>query len=248
MNSPGKFYGIGVGPGEPGLLPVVAWECLKQCEVIFTPRARTMEHSVARQCLPPNDIPDDRFREVEFNMDSDRGLLREHYAKLAETIASELRAGKNAAWLTIGDPFTYSTYIYTLAALKDCLPELRHRTFPGVTSYCALAAAAEFPLGEGKERVLILPCPNEMPELRSAIEAHEIVVLMKIGERLPAVLALLGEMGIAAHCAFGRHVGMSDEVLYTSVQTMEPEKSLGYLSTMLIRKSPVKKRHTYVKQ
>ena len=243
MIVPGQFFGVGVGPGEPGLIPFVAWESLKTCDVIFVPRARTMEHSVARQCLPPNEIPDGRFREIEFTMDSDRTRLRRHYGKVAEIIAAELRAGKNAAWLTIGDPMTYSTYIYTLAALKDAMPELRHRTFPGVTSYCALAAASEFPLGESKERILILPCPDETEALREAIEAHDIVVLMKIGERLPAVLTLLREMGIAANCAFGSHVGMADGVIYTNVDAMKPGKSLGYLATMLIRKNPAKKRH-----
>lgn len=246
MSVPGKFFGIGVGPGEPGLISVIAWECLQRCDVIFAPRARTMEHSVARQCLPANEIPDERFREVDFTMDSDRSRLREHYASVAETIAVELRAGKDAAWLTIGDPMTYSTYIYTLAALKDRMPEVRHRTFPGITSYCALAAAAEFPLGKSKERVLILPCPEEMPELRAAIETHDIVVLMKIGERLPVVLGLLREMKIASNCAFGRHVGMNDQVLHADVDGMEPVKSLGYLATMLIRKSPLKMRHAGV--
>ena len=238
MSILGMFCGIGAGPGEPGLIPVIAWEYLKRCDVIFAPRATTMDHSVARQCLPPNEIPGERFREVEFAMGSNRDLLRGHYASVAKTIAAELRTGKEIAYLTIGDPFTYSTYIYTLAALKDFLPELRHRTFPGVTSYSAVAAAAEFPLGEGKERVLILPCPDELSELRSAIEAQEIVVLMKIGKRLPAVLELLKEMGIAANCVFGRHVGMDDGIVQIGVDELEPEKSLGYLATMLIRKSP----------
>jgi precorrin-2/cobalt-factor-2 C20-methyltransferase len=246
MSVPGKFFGIGVGPGEPGLLSVIAWEFLKRCDVIFAPRARTMKHSVARQCLPANEIPDERFREVEFTMDSDRIRLCEHYASVAETIAAELRAGKDAAWLTIGDPMTYSTYIYTLAALKDRIPDVRHRTFPGITSYCALAAVAEFPLGESKEAVLIFPCPDEMPELRAAIESHDVVVLMKIGERLPAVLGLLREMCIASNCAFGRRVGMNDQVIHANVDQMDPEKSLGYLATMLIRKSPPKKRHAGV--
>jgi precorrin-2/cobalt-factor-2 C20-methyltransferase len=246
MSNPGKFCGIGVGPGEPGLMSVIAWEFLKRCDVIFAPRARTMEHSVARQCLPANEIPDERFREVEFTMDSDRNRLCEHYASVAKTIAAELRAGKDVAWLTIGDPMTYSTYIYALAALKDCMPEVRHRTFPGITSYCALAAAAEFPLGESKERVLILPCPDEMLELQAAIEAHDIVVLMKIGERLPAVLGMLREMCIAKYCAFGRHVGMIDQLIHARLDQIEPEESLGYLTTMLIRKSPPKKRHAGV--
>ena len=244
MSMPGMFCGIGVGPGEPGLIPVIAWEFLKRCDVIFAPRAATMNHSVARQCLPANEIPEQRFREVEFTMEADRDSLCEHYATLAKTIAAELRAGKDAAYLTIGDPLTYSTYTYTLAALKDCLPELRYRTYPGVTSYCAAAAATEFPLGEGKERVLILPCPDELPELQAAIETHEIVVLMKIGRRLPAVLTLLQEMGIAANCAFARHVGMHDEVVHNGVLNIEPAKSLGYLATMLIRKSPAKKRQS----
>jgi precorrin-2/cobalt-factor-2 C20-methyltransferase len=241
MSVPGKFCGIGVGPGEPGLIPVIAWEFLKECDVIFAPRAVTMEHSVARKCLPPNEIPDERFREVEFAMESDHDLLCEHYATLAAAIAGELRAGKDIAYLTIGDPFTYSTYTYTLAALKDCLPELQHRTFPGVTSYCAVAAAAEFPLGEGKERVLILPCPDDLSELHAAIEAQEIVVLMKIGKRLPAVLELLKEMGIAGNCVFGRHIGMDDQIVQMGVDKLEPEKSLGYLATMLIRKNPAKR-------
>ena len=109
---------------------MVAWEFLKRCDVIFVPRARTKDHSVARQCLPPNEIPGDRFREVEFTMDSDREKLREHYAQLAAAISVELHDGKDAAWLTIGDPMTYSTYIYMLAALKDCMPDCGRGPIP----------------------------------------------------------------------------------------------------------------------
>ena len=242
MSQSGMFFGIGVGPGEPGLIPVAAWNTLKKCHVIFVPRARTMNHSVARRCLPPDEIPQERFREVEFAMESDRSVLSEHYAELAELIAAELIEGRDVAYLTLGDPLTYSTYIYTLAALRDRLPDLRHRTFPGVTSYCAVAAAAGFALGEGKERVLILPCPGEMAELQSMIEAHDIVVLMKIGDRLAEVLTLLRQMRIAKHCAFGSHVGMTDEVLCGNAAEMDLDKSAGYLSTLLIRKSAGKMR------
>ena len=76
MTSSGKFFGIGVGPGEPGLIPVAAWNTLKECDVIFVPRAKSMSHSVARRCLPTNEIPDHRFREIEFAMETDR--LRTH--------------------------------------------------------------------------------------------------------------------------------------------------------------------------
>jgi precorrin-2/cobalt-factor-2 C20-methyltransferase len=243
MSALGTFYGIGVGPGPAGMLPLAAWEALQRAEVIFTPRARSAEVSVARQCLAGLPIPEERFREVEFDMEADRGALGARYARIAQAIAAELRVGRDVAYLTIGDSLTYSTYGYTLAALLDLLPEVPHRTFPGVTSYAAVAAALGWPLGEGKERTLILPCPDDMEELRREIEAHDVVVLMKIGHRLPGVLALLREMGIAHRCAFARRIGLPGELLCPDVSRLEAEKELGYLSTMLVRKQPRKKRN-----
>jgi len=243
VKTSGTFYGIGVGPGEPGLLPLIAWETLKRCDLILVPRATSLDYSAARRALPQGEIPDDRFREIEFLMDADRDVLRTHYAQLAHTLADELNAGKNVAYLTLGDSLTYSTYIYTLHALLGCVPDLRYRTFPGVTSYCALAAATDWPLGEGKETVLILPCPDEMTELRTAIELHDVVVLMKIGKRLPDVLRLLNELSIAPLCAYGHRVGMPESVVQADVSQLPDARQNGYLATMLIRRQARVERH-----
>src|SRR5260363_365716 len=51
--------------------------------------------------------------------------------------------------------------VAAITALRDVEPALRYRTFPGVTSFAATAAALSWPLGEGKERILILPCPDD---------------------------------------------------------------------------------------
>jgi precorrin-2/cobalt-factor-2 C20-methyltransferase len=244
MSGLGTFWGIGVGPGPAGYIPLAAVEALRLAEVVFVPRARGAKASVALQCLAGIDIPAHKLREIEFNMDPDRSVLREHYAALAETIAVELRAGRNVAYLTIGDTLTYSTYGYILAALRDLLPGLPQRTFPGITSYAAAAAAMGWPLGEGKERTLILPCPEEADALRRDIESHDIVVLMKIGARLPWVLDLLHAMGIAEHCAFARRLGLPDEMLSADVGSLNATDAMGYLATLLIRKAPREKRHT----
>jgi precorrin-2/cobalt-factor-2 C20-methyltransferase len=239
----GTFYGVGVGPGEPGLLPLAAWETLKRCDLIFVPRAQTLDYSAARRALPQGEIPEEHFREIEFSMDTDREVLREHYARLAQTLADELNAGKDVAYLTLGDSLTYSTYVYTLRALLARIPDLRYRTFPGVTSYCALAAETDWPLGEGKETVLILPCPDEMTELRAAIEHHDVVVLMKIGKRLPDVLSLLNELGIAPFCAYGHRVGMPEAVIQPDVSQLSDAGQNGYLATILIRRRARVERH-----
>src|ERR1700716_863936 len=115
MSVLGKFWGVGVGPGSAGLLPISALEVLERAEVIYLPRARSADLSIARQCLTGLAIPESRLREIEFTMDPDRNVLRAHYGAVADEIASELTAGRDVAYLTLGDPMTYSTYGYTLA-------------------------------------------------------------------------------------------------------------------------------------
>jgi len=243
MSDLGKFIGVGVGPGPAGLIPVAALEALRQVDRIYLPRARGSASSVAGQCLAGLNLDPDKFHEIEFVMDPDRSLLSRHYGELAATLARDLRAGLNIAYLTIGDSMTYSTYGYLLAALRALEPTLDAVTFPGVTSFAASAAALSWPLGEGKERILILPCPDDMTQLEADIVSHDIVVLMKIGQRLPAVLQLLRRLGIAEHCAFARRIGLPGEVLCADVSQLEAESASGYLATLLIRREPREQRH-----
>jgi len=235
MSVPGTFYGIGVGPGEQGLLPVLAWQTLQRCEVIYVPKATSQEGSTARGCLPAHDIPEARFVEVEFDMSRDHAALEARYTTMAEGITTSLRAGHDVAYLTIGDTMTYSTFNYTLRAVRLACPEAPWRVFPGISSYAALAAATGFPLGEGKERVQILPCPEQAESLETVILRNDLVVLMKVGHRLPWVLALLQRMGLLEHSAFGSRIGMPDGLCLRDLSPLLTAPPSGYLSTMLIR-------------
>jgi precorrin-2/cobalt-factor-2 C20-methyltransferase len=235
MKHTGTFFGIGVGPGEQGLLPVLAWNALQKCDAIFVPRATSQEGSTAKNCLPPHADLEGRFHEVEFDMSTDHKSLLKRYTTMAGRITELLRAGRDVAYLTLGDSMTYSTFNYTLRAVRNACPEADWRVFPGISSYAALAAATGFPLGEGKERVLILPCPESMDALERALIQHDITVLMKIGRRLPDVLALLERMNLAGEAAFGGRVGMPDGLCQLGIQGLLNAPPSGYLSTMLIR-------------
>lgn len=239
MTRKGRLIGIGVGPGPAKLIPLGAWEALEQADVILAPRAKHVSQSIARQCLAGLNIPEEKFQEIIYNMDSDRNLVKQHYTQLAYQVLEQLEQGKTVAYLTIGDSMTYSTYSYLLNAILQIAPDLVHTTFPGITSYSAIAATLNWPIGQGKERVLILPCPDDMKSLRFDIETHDIVVLMKIGARLKGVLELLREMAVIDNCAFASRLGLSDEVCSDNIVDMQINESVGYLSTMLIRKNRV---------
>ena len=158
----GRFVGIGVGPGPAQLISVAAWEELQCCDLICYPRATSHESSAALHALEGLELPQAELREIFFEMSSDRDRLRTYYRELALSLRGEVGLGRQVGYLTLGDSMTYSTYGYLINALREIYPQLRHRTYAGITSFAAIAAHFDWPLGEGKERVLLLPCPEEM--------------------------------------------------------------------------------------
>jgi precorrin-2/cobalt-factor-2 C20-methyltransferase len=235
MSNNPVFYGIGVGPGPAGLIPMAAVRVLRSADVIVIPRARASESSVAQYCVADLGLPAEKFHEIVFNMDAERTQAIKAYEETARQIANQLEDGKTVAYLTIGDAMTFSTYGYLLSALKSLIPQLECKTFPGITSYATIAAAVGWPLGQGKERVLILPCPDEAPDLVKALHENDIVVLMKIGRRMSVVQEALSQCS-GFECAIGQKVGLPEEVISTDLDQFLRSGGAGYLTTMIIRR------------
>ncbi len=237
MNKRSFFYGIGVGPGGSGLIPYAAYEALQDADIILTPKGKEANISIAKLCLNGLSIPETKFQTIIYNMDTESDSLKAHYEAMAQHILNELNQNKIVAYLTLGDSLTYSTYSYTLQSLLKLCPDLPFKTFPGITSYSAIASFFNFPLGQGKERLLILPCPEDSLSLKADIESHDLVILMKIGYRLPMVIELLKIMNIAQHCVFASRLGLPGEFTCNDVSKIDQNEKLDYFSTMLIRKN-----------
>ena len=71
-------------------------------------------------------------------MTKDKQTLNTAWLKAAEEIHTEVKNGYNVVYLTLGDPMTFSTYIYLLRHLNAMLPEQTIHTIPGITSIMPL--------------------------------------------------------------------------------------------------------------
>jgi precorrin-2/cobalt-factor-2 C20-methyltransferase len=235
---PGTFYGVGVGPGDPELVTMKAVSVLQSCASVFVPKARTEGESVALAIAQRYVRADARVDELVFPMSADRGVLEKSWKQSAEAIAPVLESGADACFLTLGDPFVYSTYIYLLDALQQRLPDLQAVTVPGVTSFCAAAALTQSPLGEGKDLLTIVPTADDLSAVRRALQTGGTVVLMKIGQRLPQILDLLEETGRMQDGVFVARAGLPGERIELDLRKLcggDPQS--GYLSVMIIRAS-----------
>ena len=110
---PGNFYGIGLGPGDPELLTMKAIHIIQRADCIFVPKSNTKEDSLALEIVQDY-VRGKRVTEQVYPMTKDKSVLDSAWLKSAEEIRAEVINGNNVAYLTLGDPMTFSTYIYLL--------------------------------------------------------------------------------------------------------------------------------------
>ncbi len=236
MNSePGNFYGIGVGPGDNELLTLKAVRIIKSVDCVFVPKADTKESSTALEIVK-DVVADKRIIEQVYPMVRDKTRLETAWSKAANEIKCEVESGNNVAYLTIGDPLTFSTYCYLLQYLSKLIPSQNIHTIPGITSYNAAACLANFPLIEQDEKLAIIPIYKEVSELRPILNTFDTVVLMKVAKKLDEVIELLEEMNLVENSLFASYVGFNNELITHDLNSLRGSGK-GYLSVIIVRKS-----------
>ena len=152
----GTLFGIGVGPGDPQLMTLKALKTILSCDAVAIPAkdpARCTAYKIA--CGADPAIGQKPLLAVDMPMTKDAAVLAAAYEAGARLVAEQLTAGKNVAFLTLGDPSVYSTYFY----IHEKILKMGFATeiIPGVPSFCAAAAALQEPLCENSTELHIIP-------------------------------------------------------------------------------------------
>jgi len=238
MSARGTLYGVGIGPGDTDLLTLKAVNILNEVDVIFAPCAGVKKESIAKKIIEPVLRNKTEVKELVFPMTKNKDELEQHWSQAADAVISILNTGKSAAFITLGDPFFYSTYIYLHRKLKENYPETDVVTMPGVSSVFASASAAGIPIAIGDEKVAIVPLPKVIGELWHYLETFDTVVILKVGERLKGLVEFLRGLGIADNVVLVQKASQqgSEKVIYgLSGLTDDELGDVGYLSTVIVK-------------
>lgn len=191
MKRQGTLYGVGVGPGGEELLTLKAVRVIENCDVIIAPSAKAGGVSIAYETAK-NFIKDNQ-EVVISHFPMGKPDKEEKVYDAFKTIEEYLKDGKDVAFLTIGDAFVYSTYIYLLKYIKE--QNYKTETVPGITSFCASASIADRILVIGDEPLLIVPGSRI-----DSIKDEKYVVIMKFYNQEEKVLDFLDEKGFDYVC------------------------------------------------
>ena len=230
----GTFYGIGVGPGDPELLTVKAIKAIEAADVLIAPKTEKKDGSVALEIARPYlkkdiEIVYQVFPMVK-NFADDSGAWE---ANKAEILAL-LNAGKNVAFLTLGDPMFYSTYIYVFRLLKH--EDVDIVTIPGVPAFIAIGSRVGRPIVEGNDVFAVIPGTADKERLEEVMAVAGSAAVMKVYHNSAEIIDLLRRNNMTKEAVLVSRAGLDDEKIIYDLEAHADEK-LNYLSTILTRRS-----------
>ncbi|OEF97995.1 precorrin-2 C(20)-methyltransferase [Desulfuribacillus alkaliarsenatis] len=231
----GKLYGIGVGPGDPELLTLKAKRILEQVEVLLVPKSKMEKRSIALEIAKGAVDKDWQQVDLHMPMTADKAELIKSWQQAAKQIANILQEGKDAAFVTLGDPSLYSTFTYVMKHIKALAPEALIEIVPGISSINLMAATYQVPLAESEESVVIIPALKDKESLEQTINQFDNVVLLKAGNQIQKLSDILAELGQEKDFYYASRCGFADSY-YTEDITELLDRKLDYLSTIIIKK------------
>jgi precorrin-2/cobalt-factor-2 C20-methyltransferase len=240
----GKFVGIGVGPGDPELITLKAVGVLKTADVICIPKSHANKPSLAftmiGKILGEREKPAE-ILELVFPMTKDELTNQALWTKNSGIIAKKVEAGAVIAFITLGDPMFYSTFIYLYKSLREEYPKMNLEIIPGVTSLTACAASAGIPLAEKEEVVAVIPSDLDSKLIEGTAVHADTVVFIKCAYRLKELVPILEKSGFKQNStiALVRRCSMPEEELsigkLADVQNWDICED--YFSVAIIKKS-----------
>ena len=230
---PGKLYGVGIGPGDPRYLTLRAADVLRSADVIFTVISQnassSVSHAVVEYLQPRGEI-----RLQIFSMSRDKAEREGQVAANADAIITELRAGRDCAFATLGDAMTYSTFGYVLRRIQKAIPDLEVEIVPGITSFATLAAKAGAVLAENGEQLRVIPSfRSEMAETLDFPKGSTTVLLKTYRSRKALLDRLEREEGV--EILYGERLAMDGQILLSDPGDIR-ERPEEYLSLIMVKK------------
>lgn len=225
----GTLYGVGVGPGDPELLTLKAVRIIESSKIIAIPssdKEKCVAYRIALGAIP--ELENKEILYISMPMTKDEALLEESHRLGAEKIIEKLKLGKNVAFLTLGDPTVYSTYLYVhkIVLRENYLAEI----ISGIPSFCAAAARINDGLVEKSEQLHIIPASYQIDQ---ALNLPGTKVFMKSGKEIESVKEKIKNTDCSA--VMIENCGMENERIYTDINDVKKDAS--YYSLIIVKEN-----------
>jgi len=232
----GRFWGVGVGPGDPELITRKGARLIGQADVIAFHAGVGKESNarrIAAELFPVGVIEEQLTYPVTTGATDHpggyAGALAEFYEESAGRLTAHLDAGRDVVLLAEGDPLFYGSFMYMHDRLAQGYPT---EIVPGVPAFAAAAAAAASPLVRQTDVLTVLPGTLPEPELARRLADTDAAIIMKLGRTFPAVRRALAAAGRLDHALYVERASMPEQ-RWLPVAEVEAD-SVPYFSLIVV--------------
>ena len=233
---------VGCGPGDPELLTVKAVKSIKNADVIMCPTSKEGKPSMALSVV--SSIVDEANKQqivnLVFPMTKDKEILENTWKKNARILADSVISGKKVVYLTVGDPYLYSTWIYLHREITKEHPEIKITVIPGIVSMFTFASKVGISLAEGAEKMAVIPSCYDLSRVKEIAKNCDTMVFLKDGHYFDQVIKLLREAGFSENSVFaiGQDLGTDQEIVrkMTLGEVTNETITTKYFSIMVVKR------------
>lgn len=231
------FYGIGVGPGDPGLMTLKALEVLRRVPRILAAYSTKNEYSLAESVVKSH-LPEASVERLDFPMSRNQEALVSAWENNAKRVLEILDTNQDVAFVTLGDPLIYSTFSYLLTTVKRLRPNVSVVTIPGITSFQASAALCNMPLVEAEETLHVISAAKGSSILRRVADNSDNLVMLKTYRNFDDICDALAELDLSDCTASISRCGLDGQLVLEDVTSAKGRK-MPYLSLMIVKKKGI---------
>ncbi len=231
--SPGKLYGVGVGPGDPELLTVKGVRLIQQAPVVAFPEGVQGKPGIAEQIVAPWLRAGQVKLPLSFPYVQAEEVLWAAWELAADQVQSCLQQGLDVVFVSEGDISFYSTFTYLAQTLQTRDPNVLIEAVPGIASPMAAAAVLGIPLTVRSQRLAILPALYAVADLETALQTSDVVVLMKVSSVYALVWQVLERYGLLQQSYIVERATQPSQVIYRDLSD-RPQLDLPYFSLLIV--------------
>ena len=236
------LVGIGVGPGDVDLLTVKAVKAIHNADIIMCPASKEDRPSIALSVIESiiDKSKNQEIIKLIFPMTKDKDILEASWKKNAKIMAETVLKGKNVVYITVGDPYLYSTWIYMHRDLKEKYPDMEISVVPGIVSIFSFASKVGVSVAEGAEKVAIIPSCYDLSSVKEIARYSESMIFLKDGRYFDQVIEVLKESGFPDNSLFaiGQDLGTENEIIRTMTlgEVNDDTLTTKYFSILVVKR------------
>ncbi len=212
-----ELIAVGCGPGDPDLLTVKAVKAIQNADIIMCPTSKEGKPSIALSAISSilDKTKNQEIVNLVFPMTKDKKTLESTWEKNSKILAEGVLAGKNVVYITIGDPYLYSTWIYLHREISKNYPEIKITVIPGIVSMFTFASKVGISLAEGAEKFSVIPSCYDLSQVKEIAKNSDTMVFLKDGRYFDQVIELLKESGFSddSILAIGQDLDTENEIV-----------------------------------